>query len=77
MANSNSNRIPLLMGPNYNEWVLEAKAHLQGLGLRGVINGDVTQPLKPYIASSAEQSGSPTSTKEDPASTKEDPDKPD
>jgi len=43
MMASNS-KITLLTGPNYNEWALEAKAHLRGLGLWGVTSGVTYYP---------------------------------
>jgi len=37
----------LLSGPNYNEWVIEAKAQLRADGLWGVTSGGTPMPLKP------------------------------
>ena len=71
MMASNSN-ITLLTGPNYNEWALEAKAHLRGLGLWGVTSGGITQPMKPHVPSASKSAESSES-----ANIGDDPDKPD
>jgi len=39
--------IKTLIGPNYEEWVVSAKAYLSGLGYGSVLSGKERPPLKP------------------------------
>ena len=60
------NRIKPLTGSNYNDWAIDAKAYLRGLGLWGVTSGGALKPMKPYVELTTNIRGTEISVKDDP-----------
>jgi len=56
--------IKSLIGPNYEEWVVSAKACLSGLGYGSVLSGKERPPLKPTPASTVTSGVDSTKEKE-------------